>query len=142
MLWITDDFLLLPGHIYFSPAEVSTTTRCDTLFTTRAYMPYTITIPFPSLALVNAYMPKIRVVYGLLHDRLSRNIRIKCPFVSSPMDTVSEAQLAIAMALQVCEVESCRYAWACFLRTRLSLLMCAGRNRYDPLQQAPMCVLA
>lgn len=53
-----DDFLMLPGHIYFSPADVSTTTR------------------------------------------VSRNIRLKCPFVSSPMDTVSEASLAVAMALQ------------------------------------------
>ena len=53
-----DDFLLLPGHIYFSPSDVSTTCR------------------------------------------VSRNVRIKCPFVSSPMDTVTEAQLAIAMALQ------------------------------------------
>eukprot|EP00292_Cryptomonas_paramecium_P033596 CAMPEP_0113695374 /NCGR_PEP_ID=MMETSP0038_2-20120614/20866_1 /TAXON_ID=2898 /ORGANISM="Cryptomonas paramecium" /LENGTH=525 /DNA_ID=CAMNT_0000617913 /DNA_START=12 /DNA_END=1586 /DNA_ORIENTATION=+ /assembly_acc=CAM_ASM_000170 len=53
-----DDFLLLPGHIYFSPQDVSTSTR------------------------------------------ISRNIRLKCPFVSSPMDTVSEGALAVALALQ------------------------------------------
>jgi len=53
-----DDFLMLPGHIFFAPQDVSTSTR------------------------------------------LTRNIRIKCPFVSSPMDTVSEANLAVAMALQ------------------------------------------
>mmetsp|Transcript_28162 Transcript_28162/g.57685 ORF Transcript_28162/g.57685 Transcript_28162/m.57685 type:complete len:556 (+) Transcript_28162:180-1847(+) len=53
-----DDFLLLPGHIYFSPQDVSTSTR------------------------------------------VTRNVRLKCPFVSSPMDTVSETNLAVAMALQ------------------------------------------
>merc|ERR1719183_3112219 len=53
-----DDFLMLPGHIFFAPQDVSTSTR------------------------------------------LTRNIRIKCPFVSSPMVTVSEANLAVAMALQ------------------------------------------
>mmetsp|Transcript_26947 Transcript_26947/g.63556 ORF Transcript_26947/g.63556 Transcript_26947/m.63556 type:complete len:556 (+) Transcript_26947:115-1782(+) len=53
-----DDFLCLPGHIHFSPEDVSTSTR------------------------------------------VTRNVRLKCPFVSSPMDTVSETNLAVAMALQ------------------------------------------
>lgn len=52
-----NDFVMLPGHIYFGADDVSLTTK------------------------------------------VSRNVELRAPFVSSPMDTVTEGDMAIHMAL-------------------------------------------
>ncbi len=57
------------------------------------------TLTFDDVLLVPGYSD-VRPRETNITTRVSRNVKIKVPFISAPMDTVTEAPLAIALALE------------------------------------------
>lgn len=83
---------------------------------TRMSVDYASTIPFDGLSARELFSDAIGLTYDDfillpghinfsvgqvdLKSKFSRNIPLNVPFCSSPMDTVTESEMAIAMALQ------------------------------------------
>lgn len=65
----------------------------------------------------------------LTESRITRNVVLKTPFMSSPMDTVTEDQMAISMAVSIYSIES--YVLLTFALLHLEA---PWRNRCYPSQ--------
>jgi IMP dehydrogenase len=70
--------------------------KCDKFFTARRKEDFSLT--FDDVILKPGYS-EVLPHQANLESRFSRNIRLLIPIVSSPMDTVTEAKMAIAMAM-------------------------------------------
>lgn len=81
-----DDIIVLPGHIDFGAHEVSVSDQLGLLLRCDAA---------PGVRRITASVGSIQVD---LTTQLTRNVRLGTPAVSSPMDTVTDADMAVAMA--------------------------------------------
>lgn len=82
-----DDCIFHPGHINFGAHEVRLQGCCCAEQNCNTTAP---TGPDP---------PRVSALQVDLSTNITRNIRLRTPIVSSPMDTVTEGDMAVTMAL-------------------------------------------